>query len=399
MMLRRLILWLSILLGTQLSFAQPKQIPNYSFLNLSSNEIAYHGNSSEAFKLFYKKFSPMIKTGRGQIRILHIGDSHLQADFFTGKLRADFQSIHPGLQGARGMVCPYMKGCPDSYKITYDSQWQHYNILSKDHSDNTIFANTVFTTSQTATLRVAVNNRNPIKYDFDKVRIYHSALKAESRIDIDYPSYRKAGNENGYTEFFLNGYADTINITVNKTSTDTLFIHGFYFDNQDAGVVYNVTGVNSAEARHYLNMKSDQSLKTLDLDLVIISLGTNDCYEQSGVKDFEGNMMKLTDIIREQIPDVPILLTTPADCRYKRKHVNKRMKEAQNIIKKVAEQKHCAVWDWYAIMGGEGSSNKWIGQQLMQKDGVHFTLNGYQLQGDLLFNALWSEVEKNIFNR
>lgn len=391
----RLVLCLSLILGSQLGFAQLKQVGNYSFLNIESNRIAYYGNSSLQFERIYKKFSPMIKLGKGQVRILHIGDSHLQADFFSGRVRANFQSIFLGLQGARGMICPYMKGCPDSYKITYGTQWQHYNILSKEQS--TIFANTVYTTEKNASIRIAVNHRNPIKYDFDKVRIYHSPLKPQERIDIDYPSYKKVSVEDGCTVFTLNGYTDTINISVNKTSNDTLFIHGFYFDNEDAGVVYNVTGVNSAEARHYLKIKSDESLKTLGLDLIIISLGTNDCYEASGVESFPSNLTEFVAKIREQIPDVAILLTTPSDCWYKRKHVNKRMKEARNIIKEVAKQNNCAVWDWYEVMGGEGASSKWVDRQLMQKDRVHLTLNGYYLQGDLLFNALWSEVEKKIF--
>lgn len=391
----RLVLCLSLILGSQLGFAQLKQVGNYSFLNIESNRIAYYGNSSLQFERIYKKFSPMIKLGKGQVRILHIGDSHLQADFFSGRVRANFQSIFLGLQGARGMICPYMKGCPDSYKITYGTQWQHYNILSKEQS--TIFANTVYTTEKNASIRIAVNHRNPIKYDFDKVRIYHSPLKPQERIDIDYPSYKKVSVEDGCTVFTLNGYTDTINISVNKTSNDTLFIHGFYFDNEDAGVVYNVTGVNSAEARHYLKIKSDESLKTLCLDLIIISLGTNDCYEASGVESFASNLTEFVAKIREQIPDVAILLTTPSDCWYKRKHVNKRMKEARNIIKEVAKQNNCAVWDWYEVMGGEGASSKWVDRQLMQKDRVHLTLNGYYLQGDLLFNALWSEVEKKIF--
>lgn len=391
----RLVLCLSLILGSQLGFAQLKQVGNYSFLNIESNRIAYYGNSSLGFERIYKKFSPLIKMGKGQIRILHIGDSHLQADFFSGRVRANFQSIFPGLQGARGVICPYMKGCPDSYKITYGTQWQHYNILSKEQS--TIFANTVYTTEKNASIRIAVNHRNPIKYDFDKVRIYHSPLKPQERIDIDYPSYKKVCVEDGYTVFTLNGYTDTINISVNKTSNDTLFIHGFYFDNEDAGVVYNVTGVNSAEARHYLKIKSDESLKTLGLDLVIISLGTNDCYEASGVESFASNLTELVAKIREQIPDVAILLTTPSDCWYKKKYVNKRMKEARNIIKEVAKQNDCAVWDWYEVMGGEGVSSKWVDRQLMQKDRVHLTLNGYYLQGDLLFNALWSEIEKKIF--
>ena len=99
----RLVLCLSLILGSQLGFAQLKQVGNYSFLNIESNRIAYYGNSSLQFERIYKKFSPMIKLGKGQVRILHIGDSHLQADFFsrfaadrpTGDYPSDLANARP----------------------------------------------------------------------------------------------------------------------------------------------------------------------------------------------------------------------------------------------------------------------------------------------------------------
>ena len=105
-----------------------------------------------------------------------------------------------------------------------------------------------------------------MKYDFNDLRVYHSPLKEGDEISIDYPSYTKRHNENGYTLFSLNDYTDKITIRVNKSSDDTLYIYGFYFDSGDAGVVYNAIGVNSAEARHYINTNNDAILKTLHLD-------------------------------------------------------------------------------------------------------------------------------------
>ncbi len=399
MKLLRFVLLLLFAITPLTTTAQPKELQHYSFIDYKANKIEYCGNSFNSFKKLYAKFVRPIKQGKGQVHILHIGDSHLQADFFSGRARANFQSILPGLQASRGMVSPFTNGCPDSYKLSYSPQWKHHNILSNNPQHNTFFANTVSTNAQSAEITIEVNNRNPVKYDFNDLRVYHSPLKEGDEISIDYPSYTKRHNENGYTLFSLNDYTDKITVRVNKSSDDTLYIYGFYFDNGDAGVVYNAIGVNSAEARHYINTNNDAILKTLHLDLIIISLGTNDCYEPGGVKTFEHNMETLIAKIRTQLPEVAILLTTPSDCWYKRKQINQNMQQACEQIKQVAQKNNCAVWDWYSIMGKKGSSTKWEQEKLMQKDKVHLTLSGYYLQGDMMYNALWEEIEKSIFMR
>lgn len=73
------------------------------------------------------------------------------------------------------------------------------------------------------------------------------------------------------------------------------------------------------------------------------------------------------------------------------------MQEAERIIMETARQTGCGVWDWYTIMGAKTSSAKWERNGLMQKDRVHLTLKGYYLQGDMLYNALWAEIEDEIF--
>ena len=168
-----LCIYLSLL--STLAFSQVKEVERYPFINYDASKIEYYGTSKKDFIGFYRKFAGLIKTGRRQVRILHIGDSHLQADFFSGKIRADFQTFMPGLQGTRGMVSPYNKGCPDSYKITYGSQWKHHSILASA-SYQSIFANTIYTTDSFAVIQVNVNFRNPVKYDFNRFRIYHSPL-------------------------------------------------------------------------------------------------------------------------------------------------------------------------------------------------------------------------------
>ena len=65
-------------------------------------------------------------------------------------------------------------------------------------------------------------------------------------------------------------------------------------------------------------------------------------------------------------------------------------------IYKIAEKRNCAVWDLYEVMGGFTSMKLWLKAGLATNDKIHFSTNGYTLQGDLLFNAFLSAYDKNI---
>ena len=66
----------------------------------------------------------------------------------------------------------------------------------------------------------------------------------------------------------------------------------------------------------------------------------------------------------------------------------------EEVFLDLAREYQGAVWNLYRVMGGMGSSARWHKAGLMQKDQVHFTLRGYQLLGDLLFNALVADYQK-----
>jgi len=53
-----------------------------------------------------------------------------------------------------------------------------------------------------------------------------------------------------------------------------------------------------------------------------------------------------------------------------------------------ADANGLAFWDLYSVAGGKHAADLWKNNSLMQSDGVHFTKNGYELQGTLLYHAL-----------
>jgi lysophospholipase L1-like esterase len=384
-----------------LSKSQEVEVESYKFMNQDEDTLTYYGNSKNDYLRLYDKFRSMIISADRQINILHIGDSHLQADLFTGQARKDFQQMFQGLEGGRGMITPYLSSCPDSYKISFSSGWSSFNLLNTSESKNNgLWGTTAYTNRNEETIEINVNGRNPIKYDFNSFRVYHSDLTDDDDLmltDVNVAYQKIYNKEKGFTEFKLADYVSEVKLTISKQSRGTFYVYGFYFDNGDAGVVYNVTGTNGVTAKSYLDAdKVFSQMQTLPFDLVIISLGTNDTYEQGGEDSFQKNLSSLVKNIKNTLPNVPILLTTPTECWWHKRKVNPRQEQTIDIINNVAKENSCGVLDLYNIMGGKNSANKMQSNRLMQKDRVHLTAKGYQIEGDLLYNALWKEIDKNI---
>ena len=68
----------------------------------------------------------LVFENRGQVRILHIGGSHLQADVISGRIREHFIKEYPGASAGRGFVFPYSAArtnTPASYASSYKGIW------------------------------------------------------------------------------------------------------------------------------------------------------------------------------------------------------------------------------------------------------------------------------------
>ena len=174
-----------------------------------------------------------------------------------------------------------------------------------------------------------------------------------------------------------------------------------------AGVIYSSIGMNGACASHFAGNDMIRKIAEQRPDIVIISFGTN----ESSVDYFESEHTKMMDKLLSRIsascPNVKFLLTTPPGSfiskRSERTYRDKqgRLRYSYSIVqnentRRVAQNivayginHSIAVWDLYNISGGEQyACNNWKNAGLMNKDLIHFTANGYELQGNLLGEAL-----------
>ena len=175
-------------------------------------------------------------------------------------------------------------------------------------------------------------------------------------------------------------------------------ISGIQLTNQHPGISYTAIGVNGAALFSYLNCGNfEEQLRQSEPDFFAFSVGTNDAnmpFDKFNPLLYKANLDKMIQIVLRANPNCAILLTVPNDSYYLKKHLNKNIERQREVIKELAIQYQCPVWDLYGLMGELGSSKIWQDAGLMRPDKVHFTAEGYHLKGDLYFDALMKWLEQ-----
>ena len=101
--------------------------------------------------------------------------------------------------------------------------------------------------------------------------------------------------------------------------------------------------------------------------------------------------------IRSVNPDCAFIFFSNNDTwkagRKGRYYVNMTGPSVAEVMYRLADLTGSAVWDQFAIMGGLKSMETWRKKGLAQKDRVHFTASGYNLIGDLFFDALIRDLK------
>lgn len=175
-----------------------------------------------------------------------------------------------------------------------------------------------------------------------------------------------------------------------KSAAEHNNFYGFYFTNgQKKGVIFNSVGVNGATYADFLKYPMQfRQLKSLEPDLVIIALGTNEGVSRISQDDFKKNATELITLWQSINTHLPILLITPTDNTM---NPTKTEQVAQWIVD-IAKEKKIGYIHLYEEMGGKGYFKKALSGNLAHKDGVHLLPSGYEQQAQVI----WKAFEKNL---
>lgn len=447
-------------------------IVEQSFISADSIHTSFKNTgiyNADLLENFLYKLKDLETNKNRKINIVHIGDSHIQADLMTDMLRQKFQARF-GNAGL-GFAFPHSLAKTNGsshLRFSSNGNWNSLrNIYPNDGSPVGLSGIALF--SEKSDFVIELNIRNE-KYRFNNLKIItpenqqlFGLADATKTIVLksDTPKIITHKIKSGET---LSGIANKYKTTVaqlkkanglknnniraganlkiptgemqpqkiettdfipletesfvsdryyefqNLDSLDKIYLmpnkeyshfalNGIILENNESGILYHSIGVNGAKYSDYNKypLFFDQ-LSALNPDLIVISLGTNEAFDNLCDQCFYGQVEEFLSILRAKNPNVSLLITTPPPSLFKRKIPNDFCASYSNMIISNSLVNRYSVWDLYQAMGGNESMKNLVNQGLIAKDRVHYSSAGYKEQGTLLFEALM-EAYQNYLNQ
>lgn len=416
--------------------------------------------------------------GQKKVNIVHIGDSHIQADFFTNTIRQALQARFGN--GGYGFTFPYKlaKTNGNSYiqyssNVEWDSRRNIYPITDVSiglsgiglYTDDTNFLinieaqppynfNTikliyptkepsfVIRNMQETVFRPKTNTTSQIKH---KIKSGETLSSIARKYSVTPESIKKANKlksnliHKGKTlviikkviksskpetiiqassiiendsSVFINKksvpYSSTFtlphisnNITIcaeNKASKLKEYsLDGVILENDRPGLIYSNIGVNGAKISDYLKYPLFfEQLPLLNPDLIIISFGTNESYGKWSAPYFMSQTQEFVDKIKAKNPKAIILIMSPPPSLARKNALNTFI---DSYAKTLEKMNNCVYWNLLAKLGGSEVPLSNTFAEFMARDKVHYTKEGYEMQGELFLTDFMFAYANYVKNR
>lgn len=380
----------------------------YGVENETDNVILNAGHLDE----FFEKLYQLRLEGNGRVNIVHIGDSHIQADYMTSIIRRHF---HRNFGNAgRGLIVPLRVARtnePNNFKTASGVNWKSARCVFPGQSlPIGIGGVTIETDNPAAALEIYMNDlwldysfnaltlfyqKDAASFDFSVRDVEGHELARVCAMSDDSLEYR--------TRVAWEGNVNAVKLQCIKANSDQsrAMLYGVVLENSESGVLYHTIGVNGAKYKHYHAAKYFAAqTAALDPDLFIISLGTNESADFPYLdRTFSEDIDRLVLSLRTTNPAASFILVTPQDVFRNKNKINPGIRTIRDQILAYAVDHGLAFYDLYRATGGQHSAQQWREQELLGRDGIHLTKNGYEFQGDLFYHALMKSFNSYVPTR
>ena len=373
---------------------------DYAFINYDAN-VLHYDSASPSMTALFQRWQRMAATGSGNLNIVHIGGSHVQAGVLSNTIRCNLLEAYPGLVASRGMLFPYSAAArcnnPADYRIHCRERMILTRCVAKEYDYPLGLCGIAVTAADTLTEVQVVLNEPRVDYATNRVVVLgYSDHDVVPYLNVDGRTMQPShiAHATGRYVFNLPNAVDSFAVMLPCELGQQFTLSGLYLGNRHAGITYSSIGVNGAAVPDYLRCTHFvRDLRMLHPDLVVFGIGINDAVPTNfDTAAFRQNYLALVDSVRAANPDCAFIFVTNNDSFRKtgrRKYsVNTNGELARDVFYRLARDVDGAVWDQFEIMGGLKSMDKWRLAKLGRPDRVHFTSAGYQLLGNLFSEAL-----------
>jgi len=288
-------------------------------------ETPLEGNPSKALAHFHARLKHLEDGGKGKVRVVVYGASHMAADSFTKNLRrrlqGQFGNAGPGfVVGAK----PWRNYNNRDVKISYDGRWKS-SFVSKfsGRSDGLYgFAGVSWASDRKFDFsRFETQSKGDWGRQFSEVEVYYWAQPKGGDFYVVIDGKRKRvrtrsrRGKAGYARFNLDDTAHRIELRPRGNGEVRFF--GVSLERNVPGVVMDTVGINGARAQAHLEWQDDlytEHMQKRQPDLLILAYGTN----ATGDKDdpiaaYERRFERVIKKARKAAGDASCVYIGPSD--------------------------------------------------------------------------------------
>lgn len=437
---------LDLLQGVQSAF-QPTTVDSLD--NMAKK--LYIASELAPLKSFMDGLQALQQNGTGNIRIAYFGDSIIEGDLITGKLREQFQAAYGGsgvgLVPVTSIVNEFRKTIRHSFSRNWEtlSFMNHgsgkvplgmigYTFIPRNYysAETVIPAETApvivdtLSTDSLATVpttlptpppepkkelrRYYVDGPSWVEYsgvkepggapEFRRIRLFYSHASANSQVRVsldggDKQSHTLRAGE-GVNVLDLSPSAPIRKIRLEFSPLDPIHVYGVSFDDT-AGFYLDNLSVRGYSGLYFNRIPADilSSFQAkLGYDLVILQYGENVSSPQiRDYSNYKRGMINTVRHIQSALPGVPILILSAHDRSIKQNGVLLTSPDIPILVNtqgEIARSTGCAFWNVFEAMGGLNSMLGYVKAKpaLANLDYTHFTRAGANKIALLLYNVL-----------
>ncbi|WP_428482540.1 GDSL-type esterase/lipase family protein [Pyruvatibacter mobilis] len=373
------------------------------------------------------------EAGQG-VRVLHLGDSHIARDSFSGDLRQMMSGDMPGARGLLppGLVYPFLQ--LRGVEIDASEGWTIYRARDEEASGPfglmSAKAEAAAGSSPTLTL-------SGFEVPADRLLVGYLRQPDGGAVQVQFDGAVQAiptqGDEGPAFAAFAVPEATQI-IRIMPAGDGPVALLSMVLEADRPGVVLSNAGwpgATSAIMQRWDDEVLRLELQRLDPHLVILSYGTNEGFDDELDLDaYEANFRDQITRLKRFAPNASVLITGGPDgtrlpvyadtesrdpeewtcaplsgaeretyaalieaesASMLRWHEPPMLKPVLSVQREVARDQGAAHWNWREAMGGACAVHDWRladDPQLARPDHVHLTGEGYALSARMLMDAL-----------
>ncbi len=225
---------------------------------------------------------------------------------------------------------------------------------------------------------------------------FTAQLDDASPVQVD---TRRDAIEPGYAE--LGGPEPHARLRLSVRGGKPVRLFGAVIEGAGPGVVVDTLGIGGSGARRFLWWDEpiwSEHVARRGPALVVFAYGNIEAMRKvHDPQRFEQEWRDIFARTERAVPEASCLVVLPQDVAFRRDGRRQRPKAMDSIleiIRRVADDEGCALFDTPAFMGGPGSMPAWVEADLAMKDHVHFTPRGYAYLGQALADAIMGPYDE-----